>query len=60
MAKSPLFSFSVNSVGRPYYASTGQFMKYSTSCLWFGTDFLLVPCGINFVPNLITKNNQEE
>ena len=39
MAKSPLFSFSVNSVGRPYYASTGQFMKYSTSCLWFGTDF---------------------
>ncbi|WP_407371966.1 hypothetical protein [Carnobacterium sp.] len=60
LAKSPLFSFSINSACRPYYASNGQYMKYSIARFWFGLDFVVIPGVSNYGSIIFTKSNNQE
>ncbi len=60
IGKLPLFSFSINVAGRPYYAATGQFMKYSKATAWWLTDFLNLPLFINYGSILFVKQEPQE
>ena len=60
IAKSPLFSFSINSACRPYYASNGQYMKYSIARSWFGLDFVVIPGVSNYGSIIFTNSNNQE